>query len=136
MAQTTCIECGYPFNGTETSCPECGSPIQSQNPTPSTPIIIDEGDNDAEKILRNTLNWIKIIAIILFAACGIVTCIYSFFMMAYTSSFWIPFLSFLGGLLIIFLGFFIAKLIWAFGMIFINISTNVRIIKKSISIKN
>ena len=132
MAKTSSMECGSPFNGTETSCPECGRPIQSQNPTPSTQIIIDEGDNEAENILRNTLNWIKIIAIILSTAFGIVTCIYSFFMMAYTRNFWIPFLSFLGGLLIIFLGFFIAKLIWAFGMIFINISTNVRSIKKSL----
>ena len=136
MAQNSCPECGYPFNGTETSCPECGNPIQSQNTAPSTPIIIDEGDNEAENILRNTLNWIKIIAIILSSAFGIVVCIYSFFMMAETRSFWMPFLSFLGGLLIIFLGFFLAKLMWAFGIIFINISTNVRIIKKSISNKN
>lgn len=134
MAQTSCIECGYPFNGSESSCPECGSPIQiqSQNPTPSTPIISDEGDNEAENILRNTLKWIKIISIILSTACGIVICINSFFMMEYTRSFWLPFLSFLGGLFIIFLGFFIAKLIWAMGMIFINISTNVRTIKRSL----
>lgn len=132
MAQTSCLECGYPVNGTETSCPECGSPIQAKNPNQRTTVIIDEGDNEAENILRNTLNWIKIIANIFFVACGILTCIYSFFMMAETRSFWLPFLSFLGGLLIIFLGFFIAKLIWAFGMIFINISTNVRSIKKSL----
>lgn len=135
MAKITCPECGGPIYDYDPECRQCGLPLQKINktqPNPQQNAYLDEGDNDAENILRNTLNWIKIIAIFLSTAFGIVTCIYSFFMMAYTRNFWIPFLSFLGGLLIIFLGFFIAKLIWAFGMIFINISTNVRSIKKSL----
>lgn len=132
MAQTSCIECGYPFNGTETSCPECGSPIQSPNPTPSTPIIIDEGDNEAENILRNTLNWIKKLLMIASIILGIVWVIMGFVQGVQMDNFLIPFLAIIGGALFVFIGFAVAKLIWAVGMIFINISTNVRSIKKSL----
>ena len=132
MAQTSCIECGYPFNGTETSCPECGSPIQSQNPTPITPIIIDEGDHEAENILRNTLNWIKILLIVasiilwvVWAALGVIAADDS-------GNPLMALLGILGGGVLAFLGFVFAKLIWAVGMIFINISTNVRTIKREI----
>lgn len=136
MAQNSCPECGYPLKGTEISCPECGMPIQSQNPNPITIAVTDEGDNEAENILRRTLKWIKICLIIIFTVWGIGMCIFSFIMMAETRSFGIPFIRFLGGLLTIFFGYFFAKLIWAVGMIFINISTNVRIIKKTIANKN
>lgn len=132
MAQTSCIECGYPFNGTETSCPECGHPIQSQNPTPSTTIIIDEGDNEAENILRDTLNWIKNLLMIASVVIGIIFVIWGLVDGIQTNNFLIPFLAIIGGALIVIVGFAIAKLIWAVGMIFINISTNVRTIKKSL----
>lgn len=132
MAQTSCIECGYPFNGTETSCPECGCPIQSQNPTPSTTIIIDEGDNEAENILRDTLNWIKNLLMIASVVIGIIFVIWGLVDGIQTNTFLIPFLAIIGGALIVIVGFAIAKLIWAVGMIFINISTNVRSIKKTL----
>ena len=132
MAQTSCIQCGYPFNGTETSCPECGSPIQSQNPTPITPIIIDEGDNEAENILRDTLNWIKKLLMIASIILGIVWVIMGFLQGVQMDNFLFPFLAILGGALFVFIGFAVDKLIWAVGMIFINISTNVRSIKKTL----
>ena len=132
MAQTSCIECGYPFNGTETSCPECGCPIQSQNPTPNTTIIIDEGDNEAENILRDTLNWIKNLLMIASVVIGIIFVIWGMLDGMQTNNFLIPFLAIIGGALIVIVGFAIAKLFWAVGMIFINISTNVRSIKKTL----
>ena len=132
MAQTSCIECGYPFNGTETSCPECGHPIQSQNPTSRTAVITDEGDNEAENILRNTLNWIKKLLMIASIILGIVWVIMGFVQGVQMDNFLIPFLAIIGGALFVFIGFAVAKLIWAVGMIFINISTNVRSIKKSL----
>lgn len=135
MAQTSCIECGYPFNGTETSCPECGHPIQSQNPTPSTTTITDEGDNEAENILRNTLNWIKNLLMIASVVLGIVWVVMGFVGGALSNNFLIPILAFIGGALFVFIGFVFAKLIWAVGMIFINISTNVRTIKRELKSK-
>ena len=135
MAQTSCIDCGYPFNGTETSCPECGSPIQVKNPNPRTTIIIDEGDNEAENILRNTINWIKIILIIASIILGIVWAAIAFIMANDTENPLLMLWGILGGGLLAFLGFVFAKLIWAVGMIFINISTNVRTIKRELKSK-
>lgn len=63
---------------------------------------------------------------------GIVWVIMGFVGGVQTNNFLIPFLAIIGGALFVFIGFAVAKLIWAVGMIFINISTNVRSIKKSL----
>lgn len=132
MAQTACPECGYPLNGTETSCPECGSPLQSKNPTLRNPMITDEGDNEAENILRKTLNWIKNLIMITSVVLGIAWVIMGVAGGVQTNNSLISFLAIIGGALFIFIGVAVAKLIWAVGMIFINISTNVRSIKQSL----
>ena len=132
MAQNSCPECGYPLKGTEISCPECGMPIQSQNPNPRTIAVTDEGDNEAENILRKTLNWIKNLIMITSVVLGIAWVIMGVAGGVQTNNSLISFLAIIGGALFIFIGVAVAKLIWAVGMIFINLSTNVRSIKQSL----
>ncbi|MCH5246325.1 MAG: hypothetical protein J1E84_07665 [Muribaculaceae bacterium] len=133
MAHTFCPECGHPFQGNETSCPECGYVFARHNNNteqPSQTLVLDEGDNSAEDILRKWIKWIKLIIII-------VSCISGGIMMflgiaaasSYYGNFGMALLGILGGAITILFGWLYAQLTWATGMIFINISTNVRIIK-------
>lgn len=146
----SCPECGYPLNGTESSCPECGYPLNAysqrkshassitiedsrssrRSKSPSPVIIDDEGDNEAEDILRNTLNWIKNIIIVVSVIAGVVQFIVGIVASQISAGY--IFLGLISGAITILVGIITAKLIWAVGMIFINISTNVRSIKKSL----
>ena len=132
MANRSCPQCGYPLNGTETLCPECGmafSPyIQNPNDIQNAIFGYDEGDNDAETILRNVINTIKNLIIIFSIIGGAVLIIAGIAMMANVGVEGLA--PIIGGIFVIILGVFFARLVWAFGMIFINISTNVRNIKQ------
>lgn len=131
MANRSCPECGYPLNGSYTQCPECGMTFPS-NPQYSAGMQnaefgYDEGDNDAETILRNVINTIKNLIIIFSIIGGGVLIIAGIAMMANVGVAGLA--PIIGGIFVIILGVFFARLIWALGMIFINMSTNVRSIK-------
>lgn len=133
MAHTFCSECGHPLQGNETSCPECGNVFANYTTNtekPYQPLISDEGDNDAEDIMRKWLRWIKLILIILSCISGGIMVILGIgIASSYYGNFGLALLGILGGAITILLGCLFAQLIWASGMILINISTNVRIIK-------
>lgn len=140
MAQYSCPECGFPLRGNEPFCPECRVPFsyepqhninsQSQNNNIS---IADEGDNEAEDILRNWLKWIRTLIIVISILGGIGLIIWGFMVasMSYGGE-WFAVLGIVGGAINILIGWGIANFVWAVGMVFVNISTNVRLIKKSI----
>ena len=135
MAKITCPECGGPIYNYDPECRQCGLPVQEikkTQPNPQQNTYLDEGDNEAENILRNTLNWIKNLLMIASVVLGVVWVIMGFVQGFQTDNSLIPWLAIIGGALLVFIGFAVAKLIWAVGMIFINISTNVRSIKKSL----
>lgn len=90
---------------------------------------MDEGDNEAENILRSVVNVIKILIIIFSAIIGLVGVIGGCIMLSQNGA---GFFVILAGIIIALIGYFFAKLVWAVGMIFINISTNVRTIKKQL----
>ena len=135
MAHTFCPQCGYPLQGNETSCPECRCVLADGNNSGSgyysNPLGLDEGDNDAEDILRKWLKWIKLIMIISAWVSGGFMLIYAILVATSYYFDWVLFLLLiLGGALTVVFGYLFAQLIWAIGMIFINISTNVRAIKQ------
>ena len=138
MSQTTCPECGHQLQGNESSCPNCGHPILSQIQASSPSVkILDEGDNNAEEILKKVVNALKWL-IIIFTIGGSIT----FFIMGivllgkgYDDTTLNGIVFCVGSIFSLFLGLWFAKLIWALGMIFINISNNVRAIKKIIQYK-
>ena len=138
MSQTTCPECGHQLQGNESSCPNCGHPILSQIQASSPSMkILDEGDNNAEEILKKVVNALKWL-IIIFTIGGSIT----FFIMGivllfqgYGESILFGIVCIVGSVINLLLGLWFAKLIWALGMIFINISNNVRAIKKIIQYK-
>lgn len=158
MAKYTCPECGSPLYGTETHCAECGVPLEfesssssnsrrkfERSPSSASPKEVerssasipsgnwanmDEGDNEAENILRNVVNVIKILIIIFAIVDGIVGIILGIIYL--DDSVGLGSLIILVSAISIPIGIFIAKLVWALGMIFINISTNVRTIKKQL----
>lgn len=135
MSKIICPECGGPIYDYDPECRQCGFPLQEINttsPNPQQNVYVDEGDNEAESILRNTLNWIKNLIMIASVLVGIVWAIMGIMQGVQMEDFLLPILSIIGGALCVFIGFAVAKLIWAVGMIFINISTNVRSIKKSL----
>ena len=128
MAQFSCPECGNPLYGNESTCPECGITLSWESGSGNGyqhQITLDEGDNDAEDVLRNYLDYIRKLFIILSVIFAVVSIIVSI-------SFGAPGMAIpcvlIGGLGII-LAIVLSKLLWSMGMIFINISTNVRIIK-------
>ena len=132
MANRSCPKCGYPLQGSESSCPECGMSIPS-NFHYSTGVFnagleYDEGDNDAETILRSVINTIKNLIVIFSIIGGVILIIGGAAMMANVGVAGIAPLR--GGIFVLILGVFFARLVWAFGMIFINMSTNVRNIKQ------
>lgn len=132
MANRSCPKCGYPLNGNENRCPECGMAFPS-NPQYSAGMqnvefIYDEGDNDAETILRNVINTIKNLIIIFSIIGGVILIIGGVAMMANVGVAGI--VPLIVGIFVIILGVFFARLVWALGMIFINMSTNVRNIKQ------
>ena len=132
MANYICPDCGYPLNGNETNCPECSKPFKSQNQNSSynnNHVFIDEGDNEAEVILRDTLNWVKKLLMIISVVSGIISVIIGIA----TGNPALLIFGIIGGILIMFIGFALAKLIWAIGMIFVNISNNVKIIKNRLN---
>lgn len=125
MAQTSCPGCGFPLNGYETFCPECNHQFSRQQQIQNA-FYDEEGDNEAEEILRKALNSIKNLIIFFSIIVGVV-CVLA------------PIAGGAGpmaiggvivGIIVILLGIAVARLIWSIGMIFINISTNVRSIKK------
>lgn len=125
MAYRSCPECNQQLVGNESSCPTCGYPLNGQRPNPINQFSMDEGDNNAEDILRSWLKWIKIL-IICFA---VIMGIGSAAGIANVSDAGII-LGIIAFFVILLLGIGIAQLIWSAGMIFINISTNVRKIKQ------
>ena len=135
MSNTFCPQCGYPLQGNETSCPECGCVLANGNNSGSgyypEPLGFDEGDNEAENILRKWLKWIKLLMIICAWISGGFMVIYAILVATSYYFNWVLFLILiLGGALTVVFGYLFAQLIWAIGMIFINISTNVRAIKQ------
>lgn len=132
MSNRSCPQCGYPLNGNENQCPECGmafpSNFQSSNDTLYTNFGYDEGDNEAETILRNVINTLKKIIVIFSIIGGIIWIISGIVMLANVGVAGLA--PIIGGIFVIILGVFLARLVWALGMIFINISTNVRNIKQ------
>ena len=126
MTQITCSECGNPLQGFESTCPECGCPVSSNS---NSFYQIDEGDNDAEDVLRGAINFIKNFIIILAVIESLVALIAGIILIteSYTP---LGIVLIIAAVLGIPINILIAKLIWAAGMIFINISTNVRIIKR------
>ena len=132
MANRSCPKCGYPLNGTETQCPECGmafpSNFQYSAGMQNAESGYDEGDNDAETILRNVINTIKNLIVIFSIIGGVVLIIGGVAMMINVGI--AGLVPIIGGIFVIILGVFLARLVWALGMIFINISTNVRNIKQ------
>lgn len=132
MANRSCPQCGYPMNGNENQCPECGMAFPSNfhysAGMQNVELRYDEGDNDAETILRNVINIIKNLIVIFSIIGGIILIIVGVAMMADLGVAGLAPL--LGGIIVIILGVFFARLVWAFGMIFINMSTNVRNIKQ------
>ena len=131
MSQISCPECGQSLSIKNHTCPECGFPINLNVPHNHNqsigPDVADEGDNEAERIMRNYLNFIKNLIIISSVIFGI----FLFIAGIVAMSNGIPggIAGLFGGIVAIILGIAIAKLIWASGMILINISTNVRTIK-------
>lgn len=133
MAQTTiCPECGSPIMENATTCQECGFPLannQKLNPDPNmgSYVVADEGDNNAERIMRNYLNWIRTLIIIFSVLFGIIGVIGGFVALSNNSG--VGILGILGGIIALIFGIALAWLVWSAGMILINISTNVRTIK-------
>ena len=126
MTQITCSECGNPLQGFESTCPECGCPVSSNS---NSFYQIDEGDNDAEDVLRGAINFIKNFIIILAVIESLVALIAGIILIteSYTP---LGIVLIIAAVLGIPINILVAKLIWAAGMIFINISTNVRNIKQ------
>lgn len=131
MTNYTCPQCGYPLNGTENQCPECGmvfpSNFQYSAGMQNAEFEYDEGDNDAEIILRNVVNSLKNLILIFSIIGGVISIIIGGVMIDQIGGAGIA--PIIGGIFAIILGVFFARLVWAFGMIFINVSTNVRNIK-------
>lgn len=127
----TCPECGKPLNENDVNCPECGYPLQNQQPDYT--YVEDEGDNDAEEVLRTSLSFFKKLLIVLSIIYGIFGLIAGIMLTinGIPTGIFLIILSVLG----VFIGIAIAKLVWATGMIFINISTNVRKVKQLIKIR-
>lgn len=125
MTQIACPECGNPLQGNETSCAECGMSL-SPNMI-NTQFRCDEGDNEAEDILRKVINSIKILLTLFSIIEGAVLIFAGVLMLPKGPLGIVPII---GGILSIILGIFMARLVWAIGMIFVNISTNVRNIKQ------
>lgn len=124
-----CNQCGYPLNGNEDKCPECGSQVTINQSNYN-------GDNEAEDILRKALDYLRNLLIVLtFIGSGII--FFGSIALDIKRGFTpIPIFWFLGliiAALNIIIGIWFAKLIWAVGMVFVNISTNIRIIKKSVA---
>ena len=132
MANRSCPQCGYPMNGNENQCPECGMALplnfQYSGGMQNAEFGYDEGDNDAETILRNVINTIKNLIVIFSIIGGVVLIIGGVAMMANVGI--AGLVPIIGGIFVIILGVFLARLVWDLGMIFINISTNVRNIKQ------
>lgn len=127
-----CPQCGNHLQGYETSCPWCGIPLQpSQNYSSANYQIQDEGDNQAEDILRKWLNltkWIILVISFVISASEVL----SGFLMAisyFKVLWWYFFVGVLSGALTVLIGWALSRLVWSIGMVFINISTNVRKIK-------
>lgn len=136
MEQISCPECGLPLAGNASTCTGCGFPIHNiLQPTINT-VLEDEGDNNAEDILRKVLNFIKALIIIMSVLGAIIMVIAGIAMMSNPYGGQVQgIILLIVGVLSILFGIGVARLIWAVGMIFINISTNVRTIKKIIKIK-
>ena len=129
-----CPECGYPLNGNESQCPECGQALQNQTYQQNYNYYEeDEGDNDAEDVLRTYLNLFKKWVIVLSVIVGILAAIGGIVLLANGIPSGVPMI--ILAVIIIIINIVIAKLIWAAGMIFINISTNVRKIKQIVKTK-
>ncbi|MCH5345745.1 MAG: hypothetical protein J1E63_01465 [Muribaculaceae bacterium] len=123
-----CNECGCPLNGNEDKCPECGcQTLQNQSNY--------KGDNEAEEILRKALDYFrKLIIVLAFIGSGIIflgSIALDINVNADIPIFWL--LGLIVAALNIIVWIRLAKLMWAVGMIFVNISTNIRIIKKSLA---
>ena len=134
MTSRQCPECGRPLQGNEPSCPDCGFPLQpTQNPSSANFQIQDEGDNQAEDILRKWLNWVKLLMIICSAIGGVGCVIWGIVGASADNgnALWF-FVGILLGVITFYLGRAVAWLVWSIGMVFINISTNVRRIKQLI----
>ena len=138
MAKPACPSCGYPLNQGESPCPECGTQLNWPQNTDynNSHVFIDEGDNEAEGILSDTLNWVKKLVMIMSVVAGIISVIMGIGMGITADNFFFLIITILAGIVTIFIGFALAKLIWAVGMIFVNISNNVKIIKKSLASKD
>ena len=130
MAYRSCPECNQQLVGNESSCPTCGYPLNGQRTNPINSsvnqIIPDEGDNNAENILRTWLNWLRALIIIF----SIILGIGSLVGLSINGGDAGIVLGLIACIVIILLGIAVAQLEWALGMIFINISTNVRKIKQ------
>lgn len=127
MSEYICPECGYPIHEGQRTCPECGVPLQ----------IIDEGDNDAEETLREYLDLFKKWSTIMCYVGGVICVLWGLIggiiMIANDMIFQgLVMLIVIGviGAIGVIISLYIIKLIWSAGMIFINISTNVRKIKQ------
>lgn len=123
-----CNNCGYPLNGKEDKCPECGcQTFQNQSNY--------SGENEAEDILRKALNFFrKLIIVLAFIGSLIIFFVSIAFDLKGISDvpiFWL--LGLIAAALNIILWIWLAKSMWAVGMVFVNISTNIRIIKKSVA---
>lgn len=127
MANKPCPECNYPLKGEEKSCPKCGCPI-TNNQVNS---YLDLGDNDAEDILRDTLYNVRNIINLTSQILGGIILALSIVCLFFEEIIW-GIIGIIVGIIIIIIWNVIAKLLWAIGMVFINISTNIRIIKKQI----
>lgn len=134
-----CKECGYPFlKGNEKFCPECGcKTLQNQSNNNGDNEAEDIGDNEVEDILRKTLDYIrKLIIILAYISSGIIfigsiSISYNRYYYYDTDHYWI--FGLIVAVLNIIIWRWLAKLIWAVGMVFVNISTNIRIIKKNVA---
>ena len=119
------------MNGNENECPECGmafpSNFQQSSGMLNGGVGYDDGDNEAETILRNVINTLKNLLVILSIIGGVVLIIGGVAMMGSVGVEGLG--PIIGGIILIILGVFFARLIWALCMLFINISTNVRNIK-------
>ena len=123
-----CNKCGYPLNGKEDKCPECGcQTLQNQSNY--------NGDNEAEEILRKALDYFRILIIVLAYISSCIIFLGSIALdikgIADVPIFWL--LGLIVAALNIIIWIWLAKLMWAVGMVFVNISTNIRIIKKSVA---
>ena len=135
MEQISCPECGLPLASNASTCTGCGFPIHNiLQPTINT-VLEDEGDNNAEDILRKVLNFIKALIIIMSVLGAVIMVIAGIAMISNPDGQVQGIILLILGVLSILFGIGVARLIWAVGMIFINISTNVRTIKKIIKIK-